>query len=154
VPIAARACSRQVGDDPLGGFAPKSWDRPGIAFGLQAGAVADQVGEDGDGAGVPEDREAIEAEGVEVVAGEEGEVRVVAGKEAGLLVVEEVALADCLDDKSALAATGQFTQLRGLGRVDHVGRDRGVLATELVGEVLESAIGGSSGQFDIDGASS
>ncbi len=66
---------------------------------------ADQVGEDRDGVGVAERGEAVEAEGVEVVAGEQGEVGVVAGEQAGLAVVEEVALADRLDDEGVLAAS-------------------------------------------------
>jgi hypothetical protein len=77
-----------------------------MTLGLEAGAVADQVGEDGDGAGVAEGSEAVEAEGVEVVARQQGEVGVVGGEEARLLVVEEVALADGLDDEGVLGGRG------------------------------------------------
>src|SRR4051794_15082518 len=66
------------GADLFGSGTPAGRDRLGAALGLQTGAIADQVGEDGDGAGVAEGGEAVEAEGVEVVAGEQGEVGVVA----------------------------------------------------------------------------
>ena len=59
-----------------------------------------------DGVGVAEGGEAVDAERVEVVAGEQGEVGVVAGEQARLAVVEEVALADRLDDERVLAGGG------------------------------------------------
>ena len=77
-----------------------------LTFGLATGAGGDEVGEDGDGAGVAEGGEAVEAEGVEIVTGEEGEVGVVAGEQARVLVVEEVALAHGLYDEGVLGRRG------------------------------------------------
>ena len=72
-----------------------------------------------------------------------------AGEEARLSVVEEVALADGLDDEGVLgrrgrggrAGGGEFSQGRGLGRVDDVRRDRGVLGAELIRKRLQSSPG-------------
>ena len=69
---------------------------------MELGAEADQVGELVDRGGVAEGGEAFDAERVEVVAGEQGEVGVVAGEQPRLAVVEEVALADRLDDEGVL----------------------------------------------------
>ena len=114
--------------DFFGRRPPEVRDRVEVPFGREAGTGADQVGEDGDGAGVPQGGEAVEAEGVEVIAGEESEVGVVAGEQARLLVVEEVALTDGLDDDGLLAwrgggsraGSGEFAKLRPLGRVDYM----------------------------------
>ena len=80
---------------------------------MELGAEADQVGQLADGGGVAERGEALDAERVEVVAGEQGEVGVVPGEQARLAVVEEVALADRLDDERVL---GGRRAARGAGR--------------------------------------
>src|SRR5215218_3056070 len=126
-----------AGSDLLCGAAPEVGDPSGGVFRLEPGAGADQVGEDSHRMGVFEGGEAVEAEGVEVVAGKQGEVGVVAGEEAGLLVVEKVALAHRLGDEPVLAAAGQLAELRALGRVDDVRSDRRVLDAKLIRKRLQ-----------------
>ena len=88
---------------------------------MELRAEADQIGELADRVGVGEGREAFDPERVEVVAGEQGEVGVVAGDEARLAVVQEVALADRLDDERVLAGGGGRTVARS-GREPEDGR--------------------------------
>src|SRR6185436_2413745 len=82
------------------------------ALGVALGAERDDVGKLADGGQVAERREAREAERVEVVAGEEDEVAVVVAQEAPARVVQEVALADRLDDERDVLAAARGPRAR------------------------------------------
>ena len=82
----------------------------------------------------PRRREAVEAERVEVVAGEQGEVGVVAGEQARLAVVEQVALADRLDDERVLA--GRRGRAGRRGEQAEAGRSAGSTTWAEIGVVL------------------
>ena len=66
---------------------------------MRLGAERDDVGELGDRLEVAEGGEAREPEGVELVAGEQRQVAIVVAQPAPVAVVQEVALADRLDDE-------------------------------------------------------
>ena len=76
------------------------------SLGVQLRTAGDQLGKDGDRLGVAEGGQALDPKRVEVVPREQGEVSVVAAEQAGLAVVEQVALADRLDHEGVLGRSG------------------------------------------------
>ena len=97
VPAADREGATRASSSGTSSSRPSAW---------KLGAAADQLGQHGDRLGVAERGEALDAEGVEIVAGEQGEVGVVAAQQARLAVVQEVALAHRLDHERVLAGGG------------------------------------------------
>lgn len=64
---------RPTADGRRGGL-PKGCHLTRAPLGVELGAEGDQLGQDGNGLGVAERREALDTKRVEVVAGEQGEV--------------------------------------------------------------------------------
>ena len=109
----------------------------------------DQVGQLADRLEVTERGQPLEAEGVEVIAGEQGQIGVGADHHARLPVVQQVTLANRLDHERVLAprlrrsraGRGQQTKRRlGPPGIGGVRRDHRLLGLQLLGQRVEDPL--------------
>jgi len=96
-----------------------------MAFGVPLGAQRDDVGQLADGVEVAQGGQPGEPEGVEPITGQQRQVAVVGADHPGPAVVQEVALADRLDDERQLVLVA--------GRARPGGRERPVGGRGAVG---------------------
>ena len=116
---------------------------------MELRAERNQVGELSDGRKVAQPGELLEADGIEVVAGQQAQIGVRADDHARLAVVEEVALANRLDHervsggliRSGRSSGDEVPQRGGRGRVGDVRGDDGVLGAKLRGQGVEGGGG-------------
>ena len=102
--------------NPRQGGVPRRVGGLGAPLSVRSRTQRDEVGQRGDRVEVAERGQALEAERVEPVAGQEGQIGVLAGQHARVAEVQELALADRLEQETdLLARAGRQRLARGLG---------------------------------------
>ena len=131
------------------GDQPERFGHIGALLGVGLGGDADQIAELDDGGRIAESRQAGDPQRVEVVARQEGEVRVGLAQQSRAGVVQEVSLAHRFDDEGVggrvlcrpRARCSEGPQGRALGGLgQRVGGD-GAVGAEALGQRLQGALG-------------
>ncbi len=110
-------------------------------LGLRLGAQPDDVGELGDRIDVAQRGQAREPQGVEPVAGEQGEVGLDLGEQPRGAVMQQLALADGLDDEGDVGLVARRPRARGSRRAEGAVRAR--FGAQRLGE--QAALGREGG---------